>query len=916
VFLAVVLLLPQLGYAQTASEGTISGTVSDSTGAVLPGARVTVSGIKLTGQKTVYTNESGDYRVVTIPLGGYNVTFEMDGFRTVVRENIMVTPRTTTRVDAEMQLAAVAETLTIVGEAPQVDVKSSVSKTSLTQEFLGNIPETFGSGSDILNLAPTAVTGSGQGTPSFAGSSPAGVAWQADGIDLTDPGGGSQWTFYDYDYVESAEFVTYGAPAEYGKFTGAVFNVVTKSGGSEFHGGVKYFYSNDSLLSDNTSNFPELAESAPSVETFWDFSATIGGPIKKDVVHFFASALFIKHEETDPGCEVVTTDHSKRGLQKVTWQLNDNNRVIGQFIYDQYPVTGRIYTCNSGPDTVVTEPSFSWNPAGTYQHIFSQNTFMEARFQGYNGYFDLIPQNNLPAIYDVDQGAVFQSYFAKYTFDRGRVEGRADLNHYADQWAGTHDFKFGYAYEWSYSTNTGEYGTSTITGDHIYYLASEYYAYLGYPGGIYYAYLREPYLTRSVNKVSTIYAQDDWTIGDRLTVNLGLRYDRSIGSADHAGRNDPLVKFDSFAPRLGFSFDLTGDTKTELRAFYGRYYDSIFGSTYAPFDFGVTPKFAAFVTGPGEYEIVRLVSDPLGVVTGEPTIGIDPNLENQYADEIDVGVERQLWENASISVTYVHKRERNLFGGTNRLAVYEPTTIQDPGPDNVLGTADDGGTLNVFHRVNPSENLNILENKNGLYRDYDGLDLIFTKRWSNNWSLLASLIFQKSEGTATNRGFGAQSGGTTQLNNYNSPNDLINIDGTLPNSRPYIFKLNASYRIPDPIGVLISGNIESFKGETFTRTLSIRSAAGESQTIFAEQRGSRRMPTLNRVNLRLEKQFDLPGSFWNGRNGGTLGLNVDMFNLFNDDSPIDIVNGSGGAFGDAIQLNPARKIRFGVRYLW
>ena len=912
--LAMALVPPQFGYGQTASEGTIIGTVRDATGAPLSGVRVTVAGLKLTGPRSVSTSAAGDFQVLALPVGDYAITFEVGGFNPVTREAVFMTPHTYTRVDAELQLATkLAFTITIKGEAPQVDVKSSASKTDLTQEFLGNLPETFGSGSDILNLAPTAASGSGTSTPSFAGSSQAGVAWQVDGIDLSDPGAGSQWTLYDYDYVESAELMTYGAPAEYGKFTGAVFNVVTKSGGSEFHGGAKYFYSNDSLGSDNTGGYPELAGSGSKIDSFRDLSFTIGGPIKKDVVHFFASALFVRHDLTDPGCQIPHTDHSKRGLEKVTWQINPDNRVIGQFIYDQFPVTGLIFSCNSDPATVVDAPSFSWNPAGTYQHFFDPNTLLETRVQGYKGYFDLVPQNNLPAIYDLDQGALLQNFFAKYTSDRGRFEARADLSHFAEEWAGKHDYKFGYAYEWSFATNTGEYGVNDA-GQHLYYLASEYFAYYGYPMGIYYAYLRDPYLTRSVNTVSTLYAQDSWTLGDRLTLNLGVRYDRSRGASKHDGRDIQQVLFNTVAPRLGFSFDLTGDAKTDLHAFYGRYYDSIFGSTYNPFDFGITPGFSAFVSAEGEFEILS-VSDPLGVVTGSPTIGIDPHLNNQYADEFDVGLERALGTDTSIAVTYVHKRERNLFGGTNRLALYQPTTVQDPGPDGVLGSADDGGPIEVFQRLNPGEDFTILQNKAGLLRNYDGLDIIFTKRWSENWNLIASLVFQDARGNAQTD-FSANSFGFAQLMRYDSPNDLVNATGTLRDSRPYIFKLSGAYRLPEPIGVLISAHAESFKGGSFTRDFSIASVAGERQRILAEKLGAQRLPSVNRINLRLEKQFELPGSAWNDRSSGTLGLSVDFFNLLNADAVIDNVTGSGSDFNQAVRLILARQIRFGLRYLW
>ncbi|HEX9636161.1 MAG TPA: hypothetical protein VGB99_01410, partial [Acidobacteriota bacterium] len=101
-----------------------------------------------------------------------------------------------------------------------------------------------------------------------------------------------------------------------------------------------------------------------------------------------------------------------------------------------------------------------------------------------------------------------------------------------------------------------------------------------------------------------------------------------------------------------------------------------------------------------------------------------------------------------------------------------------------------------------------------------------------------------------------------------------------------------------------------------TRDFSITSAAGERQRVLAEERGSERLPTVHRINLRLEKQFDLPGQAWNNRSSGTLGFSVDFFNLLNADAVIDNVIGSGATFNEAAELVPSRQIRLGLRYLW
>ena len=318
------------GFAQLVSQGTVRGIVEDETGARLPGVTVTAASTALVTERIYVTGESGIFRIDALTPGTYELTLALEGFSTIQRGGIIVSPKKVISLTFTMRLAAVEEVITVTAESPTVDTKSVTSKQDYTAQFLNDIPERRGTGSDIMNLAPTGTS------YSFAGGSVSGVSWQVDGVDTIDPDMGTQFPFFNVDYILETEVITWGAMPEYGKFTTAIFNIVTKSGGAEYHGEGNFFYRHSSFYGENVSKvqeeFPDFTITPFELKKNYDFSFNIGGPIKKNKVHFFLSYYQLFLDQIYAGNVEVSTNHSKRGVEKLTIQLTDKDRVTGAFI--------------------------------------------------------------------------------------------------------------------------------------------------------------------------------------------------------------------------------------------------------------------------------------------------------------------------------------------------------------------------------------------------------------------------------------------------------------------------------------------------------------------------------------------------------------------------------------------------------
>lgn len=308
-FLGVFLISGML-MAQKPTAGKIIGTVTDDEGMPLPGVTVTAEGPKLVGKASAITNEEGVYRLMALPSGTYTLTFTLQGFNTVVREDIVIRVEQTLPVDITMTPGTLEEEVTVVGESPLVDVKSTSKEMTLSKEMFTMLPR--GRNFDTLVTAVPGVNSE----PYLSGISVDGASgaenmYYIDGLDITNLYGGTRGQQAAFEFVEEVQIKASGYQAEYGGSMGGVINVITRSGGNEFHGELIGFYSGSSLTTKERKSLrlnpydPTQAEYINYQDEYgkddinrYEVGFNLGGYVVKDTLWFYGSLLPVFRDTT------------------------------------------------------------------------------------------------------------------------------------------------------------------------------------------------------------------------------------------------------------------------------------------------------------------------------------------------------------------------------------------------------------------------------------------------------------------------------------------------------------------------------------------------------------------------------------------------------------------------------------------
>ncbi len=891
------------------STGGIRGIVKDATGAVLIGVTVEAeSPARIGGAAVAITNGQGLYQYQGLPVGIYTVTFTLSGFTTLKRENVRVEVGRTVQLDVDLSLATTAETVTVTGESPVIDTMRATYSTRFNNELVENVPTTRSSYFDLITYAPGVRTNAVTNASNFSvyGSTTDQNSFQYNGVDIAAPSYGSPWDFPNFDIIQEVEVLAAGASAEYSGFQGGVVNIITKSGSNDWNGTTSFFLQDDALTGNNTPDeeFPYY------VDYQHTFTQQIGGPVKEDKLWFFGALELTRNRNSQVGVppELAPKRHVWRPYFKVNSQLSQDDQV--EFMYNDNNFDSPNQASRTQPtETINVENGHNPTISARWTHAFSSETLLEVKGGGIyirDREDPLSGDTSTPGRYNFSTGAFEVNSFYTWKSDQNKTQVAAAVTHYADNFAGSHDFKFGVQMERANSLAALAYFNNVF-----------YYDY----NGPYYALFREPYAMDARTSGFAGFAQDNWTLNDRVTFNLGVRFDHTTGSIPDVEQPDSslegttgvtfaglgeLISFDNVSPRLGITVTLDEAAKTVAKASWGRFYGKLLGNMFRNASNGNTTLNAFFFNpDTGAYDIPYYSVDP------NISYGIDPDLTNQYTDQFYVGLEREVLPDLGLEVSYIHKEEKNFM----RVKDVRGTYAQIPFTDTFQGQTQ---TLQVFNRTSPSsQSLFQVTNRDDLDHNYDSFTVQAYKRFSQNWQLQGSYQWQKGEGYTRggdnngDLGIGAQSFSTLSPSSFGrDPNDLINAFGRLPTDSTNNVRLSATYAAPK--GFHIGARYSYESGRPYSRVINVTGLRQGVRRVQANERGSYFLPAVNEFQIRIDKDFVF------GSGAQRLRLSVDIYNLFNADTVTNLRNNSSDTgdadFGQSLAVVAPRRAMIGIRF--
>ena len=944
------------------TQGRLAGLVTDTQGAILPGVTVTATSPSLIGVQTTVTQPDGKFLFPALPSGTYKLQFELSGFQRLVRENILVVVGQTISVDSQLPIASLAESVTVTAASPVVDVTSTRVGNHLKGEELVGVPnstDVWGALSEAPGVRMQGFDVGGSHKSQQSGYEVFGVQNQArvisDGVDHTEGVGGTGF-YEDYFANEEVSVSALGSDVEMNSPGAAVVTTI-KTGGNTFKGLEQITYEPDSFVGTNasTSDISGRGFKCPANNVgvqqcgnpnilFWEGHADVGGPIAKDKLWFYSAYNHFKIDKEVAGVDRATaTDVGifNNATGKATYKMTKADTVIGyiQFGRKEKPVRG---LSNLLPlESVRAQDSKSYMFKGEWQRVVSSRAFLDINAGAFHLFWPMAVQVD-PTVKrpEVDRSttAVRGAGWNAFTTSRWKPQVIARMTYYLPDKAGSHDFKFGFEdiHDWY---RLGINGTSGP-----YRLSYATFA-AGTPSRIRFADVGAPsdFLgawssSANVDQHYSGYAQDRWSVNNRVTVTAGVRLDyQDVGYTDttkkpvitdvtgptqagDGGRIFPvstnivgksLLTNTDVAARVGVSVNLRGDGKSVLKAFYGRYYNNLAdgfsaanpgGTNYAEYNFNDLNRNGRY-DGVGELGTFRF-RIPSSYGTAD---AVDANAKTPHTDEYSGTVEHQFWGETSARFTYVRKIQKDYIP-----FYYTPIVSAWLGQQTVAKRVTiNGTTYNLLDVPDALADQTATTYTN--YPDsnftYDTIEFAFQKRIGTRIFVQTSADYQwRNELRSADI---PNWGSTTPLSTDPigvGPQISVNPSaGNRQKTTMYHAQLAGRYTFPYEVGFAANYRFQS--GFPYARIVE-DGAAGLNIcnfecSFFSENLDQNRSDSVHLLNFRVDKSIPL-----GGRVKGMVML--DVYNVLNAD-PITNFNLVGDGFKTVIATLDPRVFQVGFR---
>jgi hypothetical protein len=952
---ALVVFLALFLAVNAAAQGTaasIVGRVTDESGGILPGVTVVASSPALqVASVTTITDAQGEYRVTPLPIGTYSVEYALSGFRTVRREDIRLTVGFSARIDVALNIGTLEESVTVTGESPLVDVTSTTATTQFTREQLEVLPTSRNGLLSLMAQAPGvrgtletggAVTFSPPGIRVFGqGAEPWYVLEGVFTSSLQTAGGVGQ--YWDYNAIEEAAVQTIGTNADVGS-RGVSINAIIKSGGNNFSGSLFGGRMSDRLQSNNIDD--ELARqgitSGGRLISRYDTSGELGGRIVRDKLWFYGTGRYRFNQTEVLGAvktdgSPATADQGQRFVTtKGSYQMNPTNRLVGFY---QYSLRKPSSSGSVNADWVSRSTQYLYQRVQKIEWQTAPSNSMVLTLQwGHWSYWD-------PRRFCIGKEELGGAECPGSTFDRFLNYSKGAPTNEGETLAYSRHHPKG-VLSW--------YKSNLLGGDHDFRVGAEYMPNRGYRGnyvplsGQNYrlvfnngtpieieAWNYPTFPDQHVNYLG-IYGQDSWTIGRQLTLNLGMRYGRDNAFIPASCRETaagpsaavfPATCYDRVqfniqnmvSPRLRFAYDVTGDGLMVIKGGWGRYNQI---HMIDPDVQGTDPNeksTASFRwTDPnrnGRYDDGEVNWDVNGSGFIRRTGGSNqvPNPEERTpkTDEFSLSFERQLPSAMAFRASGVFTRASDIYRLENlrRPANVWTTAITrpDPGDDGLTGTTDDPGTSVTFYAYPANlagaafERFTLINDPDAT-QTYKSIELALARRMQNRWQFSGSYSATRTDNPIVD-GLNPSEFGLTNRGGSGDPNAEI-----FAANRTWEWLGRASGAFLFPYDVMVSANYEHRSGAPWARQVLFSGVPVLSSiTLRTEPIGTRRMPNINTIDLRVQKSFVLAGR-------RRIQAQLNMYNILNANTVTNMQFRAGPQFRLPTGILSPRNIEYSMSY--
>ena len=870
--------------------GSLIGKVVDAQGAAVRGADVRVASPARIGTPAVQvTDDRGQWRFPALPAGTYTLDVTAPGL-TFHEEGVRITAGGTTPRTIMMKLAGVEESIVVEGTGSRIEARDPGFGTRFSYEDIRSIPTRRASMFDFLRAAPgvspTSPSSGTVTTTSAFGSGTNENQFLVDGTNTTCPCNGVARSEPGIDFIQEVQLQSAGASAEFGNMQGAVVNVIMRQGGARFFYDGS-FYSQPDALTSAPVHLPYIGsggqQSGYSRDTFVDVTTNAGGPAIRDRLWFFGGYQNVHDYDSQPGTDprFPRKYQVQKVMGKLTWLLAPGWQLMQSF-HGEYGASPDRPTIAVPFEATtrqhVSVPAFTF---GNLTHTSSNNTVWDVRVGRFSHTRDEGPATGDPSRashFDRVTGITSNAPPRIGNVTITRDTAKATLTRYqADLLGAEHQWKAGGQFE------RGEHHAINMTPTNTRYEDRS-----GLP---FQSISTVPAHVGGVALTASAFATDAITLRDRITINAGVRFDRSraisqdLAAVDLQGHETgntvpgagTLYTWNLWSPRVGVTARLTSNGRTMARGSYGRFIQGVLTGEIEPFH----PAASTTTTVP--------LNPTTGLPSGNPRV-VDPAVNLQFdrdtraprTDEYSAGIDQAVGRDVSVGLAFVHKSGANFIGWRDTAGVYVdgPLTLAD-GRSITVKRLDTTQTATSARRF-------LLSNDDRYSLDYNGLVVAVEKRRSHGWQAFGSYTRSQASGLLPSSGASAAGPQVSTVSPPQpivfgrDPNDFTNAEGLLPNDRPHMLRGMFSADVPRT-GLVVAANVQYFSGKPWTAAAQTTTLPQGDVRILLEPRGSRRLSSQALVDVRLSRSFALTGT-------GRIEVLMDVLNLLNDTSEESLVS--------------------------